>query len=178
MSETSKLHKAKATGARGVLVITCSTSRAHHQQESGHTPPDPSGDLIESKLKEHGHTVHARKLVPDDQKILRSTLDDALEDPKVDSIIVTGGTGISEDDVTIEVAQQLFDKELPGFGEFLRRISYDEIGSAALLTRATAGIASKKPIFCIPGSPDAVGRAIDRLILPELPHILSHAKGG
>jgi len=177
MSETSELHKSKAAKARGVLIVTCSTSRAHHQQESSHSPPDPSGDLIESRLKEHGHTVHARKLVPDDQKILHSTLTDALQNPEVDSIIITGGTGISEGDVTIEVAGRLFDKELPGFGEFLRRISYDEIGSAALLTRAAAGIASKKPIFCIPGSPDAVGRALDRLILLELSHILSHAQG-
>lgn len=106
-----------------------------------------------------------------------STLREALQDPEVDSIIVTGGTGISEDDVTIEVAEQLFDKELPGFGEFFRRISYDEIGSAALLTRAAAGIASRKPVFCIPGSTDAVARALDKLILPELPHILLHSQG-
>ncbi|MEM2942423.1 MAG: MogA/MoaB family molybdenum cofactor biosynthesis protein [Candidatus Bathyarchaeia archaeon] len=176
MSETSRIHKSKARNARGVLVVTCSTSRSRHRQGSG-CVQDPSGDLIESRLREHGHRVHSRRLLPDDRDILLSTLREALQDPEVDSIIVTGGTGISEDDVTIEVAEQLFDKELPGFGEFFRRISYDEIGSAALLTRAAAGIASRKPVFCIPGSTDAVARALDKLILPELPHILLHSQG-
>ena len=176
MSETSKAHKAGSTKSRGVLVVTCSTSRSH-LSTSGSEFSDPSGDLVESMMKEQGHVISGRKLVPDDQTILLSTLSDALRDPAVDTVIITGGTGISQDDVTVEVAERLFDKRLPGFGEILRRISYDEIGSAALLTRATAGIASGKPIFCIPGSPDAVKRSLERLILPELGHILKHAQG-
>ena len=176
MSKTSKLHKAGAAPAKGIFIITCSTSR-YRLLESGAAPEDPSGDLIESQMKEHGHTVCERKLLPDDQKILSSALLDALGNPNIDSIIVTGGTGISPDDVTVEVAERMFDKKLPGFGEILRRISYDDIGSSAVLTRATAGIVSKKPIFCIPGSPDAVKRSLDKLILPELPHILKHAQG-
>jgi len=176
MSETSKLHKARATRSKGVLIITCSTSRAR-LLASGENLTDPSGDLIESRMKEHGHVVFGRRLLPDNQEILLSTLTDALQNPGVDTVIVTGGTGISQDDITIEVAERLFDKRLPGFGEIFRRISYDEMGSAAVLTRATAGIASRKPIFCIPGSPDAVRKALDKLILPEIPHILKHAQG-
>lgn len=176
MSKTSELHKAGATRGKGIFIITCSTSR-YRLLESGAELEDPSGDLIESKMKEHGHNVCGRKLLPDDQTILSSALSDALRNPDIDSIIVTGGTGISPDDVTVEVAERMFDKKLPGFGEILRRISYDEIGSSVVLTRATAGIVSKKPVFCIPGSPDAVKRSLDKLILPELPHILKHAQG-
>jgi len=177
MSETSRIHKAGAAPSKGTLIITCSTSR-FRQEKSGEKPSDPSGDLIENRMKEHGHSVRGRRLVPDDEKILLSTLSEALKNPEVDSIIVTGGTGVSQDDITIEVAERVFEKKLPGFGEALRRISYDEIGSPAILTRATAGIALKKPIFCIPGSPDAVKRSLDKLILPELAHILKHAHGG
>jgi len=176
MSETSKAHKAGSTKSRGVLIITCSTSRSH-LSKSGSEFSDPSGDLIESMMKEQGHVIRGRRVVPDDQTILLSTLSEALRDSDVDTVVITGGTGISQDDVTIEAVERLFEKRLPGFGEILRRISYDEIGSAALLTRATAGIASGKPIFCIPGSPDAVKRSLERIILPELGHILKHAQG-
>jgi molybdenum cofactor biosynthesis protein B len=176
MSETSKLHREGARKSKGILIITCSSSRAA-LANSGKEFSDPSGEMIEKMLKENGHHVYQRKLISDDSEIINAILTDALQKDLIDTIIVTGGTGISEKDVTIEVAQKLFEKELPGFGEIFRKISYDEIGSAAILTRAMAGIASNKPIFCIPGSPDAVKRSLDKLVIPELPHILKHAQG-
>ncbi|MBS7651004.1 MAG: MogA/MoaB family molybdenum cofactor biosynthesis protein [Candidatus Bathyarchaeia archaeon] len=177
MSETSRNHKEHATPARGLLIITCSTSR-FQLRRSGEEAPDPSGDFIEAKMREFGHTVVGRSLIPDDPKIIRKTILGALQNPEVDSIIITGGTGISRDDVTVEVVEGIFDKKLPGFGEIFRRISYDEIGSSAVLSRATAGVTWGKPIFCLPGSPDAVRRSLEKIILPELPHILKHLKGG
>jgi molybdenum cofactor biosynthesis protein B len=176
MSETSKLHREGAAKSKGILIVTCSSSRAA-LANAGEKFSDPSGELIEKMMKENGHHVYERKLIPDDSEIIKTTLTDALQKDVIDTIIVTGGTGISEKDVTIEVAQKLFEKELPGFGEIFRKISFDEIGSAAILTRAKAGIVSNKPIFCIPGSPDAVKRSLDKLVIPELPHILKHAQG-
>ncbi|MGQ9542828.1 MAG: MogA/MoaB family molybdenum cofactor biosynthesis protein [Candidatus Bathyarchaeia archaeon] len=177
MSETSISHKKDVTPARGVFIITCSNSR-FKLKASGKEAPDPSGDLIEARMREYGHSVKGRRLIPDDARIIRATILEALQNPEVDSIIITGGTGVSKDDVLIEVAEGIFDKKLPGFGEILRRLSYDEIGSSALLTRATAGVAWEKPIFCLPGSPDAVRRSLEKLILPELPHILKHVREG
>ena len=176
MSKTSKLHQEGAAKSKGILIITCSSSRAA-LANSGKVFSDPSGELIEKMMKENGHQIYERKLIPDDSETINGILTDALQKDVIDTIIVTGGTGISEKDVTIEVAQKLFEKELPGFGEIFRKISYDEIGSAAILTRAMAGIASNKPIFCIPGSPDAVKRSLDKLVIPELSHILKHAQG-
>lgn len=176
MSKTSRLHREGAGKSKGILIITCSSSRAV-LANSGKEFSDPSGEMIERMMKENGHHVYERKLIPDESETINAILTEALQKDVIDTIIVTGGTGISEKDVTIEVAQKLIEKELPGFGEIFRKISYDEIGSAAILTRAMAGIASNKPIFCIPGSPDAVKRSLDKLVLPELPHILKHAQG-
>ena len=94
----------------------------------------------------------------------------------LDVAIFSGGTGITPTDITIETVTPFFEKTLPGFGEFFRRISYDKVGSAAVLSRAVAGVAKGKAIFCIPGSPDAVKTAVEMLILPEAPHIVKHAR--
>jgi molybdenum cofactor biosynthesis protein B len=94
----------------------------------------------------------------------------------LDVAIFSGGTGITPSDITIETVSPFFEKTLPGFGEFFRRISYDKVGSAAVLSRAVAGVAKGKAIFCIPGSPDAVKTAVEMLILPEAPHIVKHAR--
>ncbi len=94
----------------------------------------------------------------------------------LDVAIFSGGTGITPTDITIETVLPFLDKVLPGFGEFFRRISYDNVGSAAVLSRAVAGVAKGKAIFCIPGSPDAVKTSVEMLILPEAPHIVKHAR--
>jgi len=108
--------------------------------------------------------------------MIKQTLREILSRRDIDAIIVTGGTGISPKDVTIEVARDLFEKDIPGFGELFRKISYDEIGSPAILTRAVAGIAKSKLIFCLPGSPDAVNRAMASLIVPEIGHMVKHIR--
>jgi len=91
-------------------------------------------------------------------------------------VIFSGGTGITPTDITIETVTPFFEKTLPGFGEFFRRISYDKVGSAAVLSRATAGVVKGKAVFCIPGSPEAVKTSVEMLILAEAPHIVKHAR--
>jgi molybdenum cofactor biosynthesis protein B len=97
-------------------------------------------------------------------------------DALVEAVVSLGGTGITISDVTIETVRPMLDKELEGFGEAFRRLSYDQIGTAAILTRSTAGVIGGKAIFCLPGSPNAVETAIKALILPEIGHILAHAR--
>jgi len=174
-SSTSAEHKAKAPLKLGVYVLTCSTSR-YRDRESGRSVEDPSGDMIANHLTKAGHTVIGRKLVPDNEAIIKQTLREILIRRDIDAVIMTGGTGISPKDVTIEVARDLFEKDIPGFGELFRKISYDEIGSPAILTRAVAGVAKSKLIFCLPGSPDAVNRAMASLIVPEIGHMVKHIR--
>jgi len=131
--------------------------------------------LIELLLSNIGHRVVSRVLIPDSQRELTREIKRATKLPKVDSIVVCGGTGITRKDVTIEVAERLLDKQIPGFGEMFRRLSYDEVGSAAILTRALAGVVDGKVLFCLPGSINAVRLAISRLILPEIGHMVKHA---
>ena len=138
---------------------------------------DLSGDLIVKLLEKAGHRVVFRTVVPDDRVLIGRSVGNALGMEDVDAIITCGGTGVSLSDLTIETVRPLLRKTLPGFGEFFRRLSYDEIGSAALLSRALAGVADKgKAVFCIPGSPQAVRLCLERLILPEVGHILKHAR--
>lgn len=125
-------------------------------------------------LSNAGHKVISRILIPDSQLDLTREIRKAARS-KADSIIVCGGTGITEQDITIEVAEKLLVKHIPGFGEIFRRLSYDEIGSAALLSRALAGVIDNKVLFCLPGSADAVRLAMNRLILPEISHMIKHA---
>jgi len=101
-----------------------------------------------------------------------------LRSRKVDAIITCGGTGVGPKDLTIEAVRPLLDKEIRGFGEIFRHLSYEEIGSAAVLTNALAGVAGGKAIFCIPGSPQAASLAVEKLILPEAAHILKHTREG
>jgi molybdenum cofactor biosynthesis protein B len=103
-------------------------------------------------------------------------LEDALGLSDLDVAIFSGGTGITPTDITIETVTPFFEKTLPGFGEFFRRLSFDRVGSAAILSRAVAGVAKGKALFCIPGSPEAVRVAVEMLILPEAAHIVKHAR--
>jgi len=175
MSETSIEHKKMAPLKINAIVITCSSSRYRIKEETG-ILKDPSGDLIVDALSKAGHTIIDRKLIPDDERMLMNVLSEAFNNDNLDAIIITGGTGISKKDLTIEVVKKFIEKDLPGFGEFFRRISYEKIGSAAMLSRAFAGIAKNKVIFCIPGSPNAVETALKELIIPEVCHIVKHIK--
>jgi molybdenum cofactor biosynthesis protein B len=115
-------------------------------------------------------------LIPDDAKLLRSNVSRALRRADLDVIVLTGGTGVSTTDVTIETVRPLFEKEMEGFGELFRSVSYQRIGAAAALSRATAGVAKGKLIMCLPGSPDAVGTALE-MFVGEIPHALHLARG-
>jgi molybdenum cofactor biosynthesis protein B len=107
--------------------------------------------------------------------LIREGVEKALKTDNVDAVITCGGTGISRTDVTIEAIGILLEKEIPGFGEMLRNLSHKKIGSAAILTRAIAGVSHGKAIFCLPGSPHAVSLGVNKLVLPEVGHILFHA---
>ncbi len=176
MSDTSRRHKAQAPTNVGFAVVVCSSSR--YQNLKARKPvDDPSGDLIVKTLQKAGHTVVFREIVPDDKVLIGKYVSRALGSEKVDAIVLCGGTGISPRDVTIEAVRPMLVKTLPGFGELFRKLSFNEVGSAAVLTRALAGVADQgKAVFCIPGSPQAVKLVLEKLILPEVGHILKHAR--
>jgi len=175
VGESVKKHKAEAPKKLKFGIFTCSTSR-YQKLKRGEQVEDVSGDLIESSLKNAGHTVTFRKLVPDDKALIEEGVQQALASPDLDAVIFCGGTGIAPSDITIETVSPLLEKVLPGFGEIFRRLSFDKIGPAVVLSRAVAGVAKGKAFFCVPGSPDAVLLCLERLILPEASHIIKHAR--
>jgi molybdenum cofactor biosynthesis protein B len=175
VSESSQRHKAKAPIHLRFALVMCSTSRFVQLQQHK-AVDDPSGDFIVQRLTQAGHSVDVRVLVPDNARKIRDSVNATLGNSRVEAVIVCGGTGISPDDVTIETITPLLSKVLPGFGELFRKLSYESIGSAAMLSRAVAGSAGGKAVFCIPGSLDAVSLCLDKLILPEAGHIVKHAR--
>jgi molybdenum cofactor biosynthesis protein B len=176
MSETSKAHKAKAPKTLNFAVYICSTSRYKLTQQGGAEISDVGGDIAMDLLRNAGHRVLFKKIIADDKKLISEAVRQTLNMPELDVVIFSGGTGITPTDVTIETISPFFEKTLPGFGEFFRRISFDRVGTAAVLSRAAAGVAKGKALFCIPGSPDAVKISVEMLILPEAPHIVKHAR--
>jgi molybdenum cofactor biosynthesis protein B len=146
------------------MVITCSDTR---------TPDtDTSGQLIQRLLKEQGHTVAAYHLVKDEPSKIKAKIKAAVVDKKVQAIIINGGTGISKRDSTFEAVDAMLEKRLVGFGEVFRYLTYQEIGSSAIMSRATAGIIKDRVLFSTPGSENAVRLAMEKLILPELGHLV------
>jgi molybdenum cofactor biosynthesis protein B len=175
VSESTKKHKATAPKQLNFGVFVCSTSR-YQQLQKGEKINDASGDLVEALVKIAGHKVLFKKIIADDKAQIQEAVKSILGSAVLDAAVFCGGTGIAPSDVTIETALPFLEKTLPGFGEIFRRLSYDQVGSAAVLSRAVAGVAKGKALFCIPGSPDAVRVAVEMLILPEAPHIVRHAR--
>lgn len=175
MSKTAEDHKAMAPQSLNFAVIICSSSR-HKNLKLGKSVHDPSGDFIVKTLQQDGHAVTSRMVTPDDRRLIKEQVRKALDANDVDAIITCGGTGINPTDVTIEAIHPLLEKEIQGFGELFRAISYEKIGSAAILTRALAGVSKGKAVFCIPGSPNAVSLCLEKLILPEVGHIIKHTR--
>lgn len=171
MATVPELHKSAAPKSVGIYIITCSTSK-FKAIKAGQEPNDASGDIIQKLALRGGHRVEGRRLISDSKPMITKTTKHALRGRGVDAVIITGGTGLSPRDVTPESISPFIDRELPGFGELFRKISFESIGSPALLSRAFAGTSKGKPIFCLPGSPDAVQTAMEKLILPELGHII------
>ena len=176
MSETSKQHKAKAPKTLNYGVYICSTSRYNLIQQGEKDVSDLGGETIVELLNNAQQNVLFKRIIPDDKTLISQATQKAIDMPELDVVIISGGTGITATDVTIETVSPFFEKSLPGFGEFFRRISFEKVGSAAVLSRAVAGISKGKALFCIPGSPDAVRVAVEMLILPESPHIVKHAR--
>lgn len=147
------------------LVATVSDTRTIETDKSGH--------LIKELLHKEGHECVKHVIVPDEMAEIDQLISEGIENEQVEAVLLTGGTGISARDVTIEVVERKIEKEIPGFGEIFRMLSYtDDIGSAAMMSRAIAGVKNRKVIFAMPGSSGAVKLAMKKLILPELSHII------
>lgn len=144
-------------------VITVSDTRSPAQ--------DSSGQAIQSQLTAAGHQVEIYEIVPDEPHIIQAKLQQLGEQVGIQAVIFNGGTGIASRDTTYDAIQALLDKELPGFGEIFRFLSYQEIGSRAIASRATAGIYRNLLVFSLPGSTNAVTLGMEKLILPELVHL-------
>ena len=154
-------HRSDAPTHVACVVLTCSDSRAHAD--------DVSGRALREGLEAAGHTVVGQTVVRDEPEEIRAAVERGLQGG-ARAVLVTGGTGITRRDQTVEAIRPLLEKEIPGFGELFRMLSFQEIGSAAWLSRALAGTVRGTLVFVLPGSPNAVRLALDRLILPELGH--------
>lgn len=161
-------HHRDAPKALGAAVITVSDTRT--------LETDTGGALLVEKLEGAGHRVVQRVIVTDDLERIRAATAEALTDEQVQAVLLTGGTGVAPRDVTPEAIQPLLDREIPGFGELFRFLSYEEIGPAALLSRAMAGQVGRRVVFALPGSRGALTTAMDKLILPELGHLVGEGQ--
>jgi molybdenum cofactor biosynthesis protein B len=159
-----KEHKDHAVSGAMCAVLTISYTRTIEN--------DTSGSAIVELLESSGHKPIHMGIVPDDTEGIQSRVSEILSDGQVQALVITGGTGISSRDVTVEAVAPLVDTWLDGFGELFRNLSYEEVGSAAMMSRAFAGIADGRPVFCLPGSEKACRLAVERLIAPELGHML------
>jgi len=148
-------------------VLTFSDSRTEQDDESG--------KLLCRKLEESGHRVLDYGVLKDDPEIIRQKIIELLDRDELQVIITNGSTGVSNRDVAVETVSPILEKKLDGFGELFRHLSYQEIGTASILSRAIAGLAGGKVIICLPGSPGAARLALDSIILPEIGHMVREA---
>jgi len=162
-SRAAREHREHAPARVRVAVITVSDTRDEASDESGR--------ILRSGVEAAGHELVRYAIVPDETPAILGALEDALR-AGADAVVTNGGTGVAQRDVTIEAVESLFEKEIEGFGELFRRLSYDALGSAAMLSRAVAGTYRGAAVFCLPGSPDAVQLAWSQLIQPELSHLV------
>lgn len=137
---------------------------------------DESGVMAEDILKNWGHEVYRRLIAPNEESMIRRTIEELLNNNEIDVILTIGGTGLSNRDITVETVSKMIEKKIEGFGELFRFLSYGEIGTAAMLTRAFAGVAKGKILVCLPGSKNAVELAIRKLILPEIGHMIRESR--
>ena len=164
MSESVERHRESAPETVRVAVLTISDTRTRET--------DTGGDTAEQILRQAGQEIVARQIVRDEASGIRANLVDLLANPEVDAVITTGGTGISGRDTTYEVVERMIEKRLDGFGEIFRMLSYEEIGAAAIMSRAIAGAVGTKLVASLPGSRNAVRLAVEKLLVPELSHIV------
>jgi len=167
MAATPAEHKAHAPASVRCFVLTVSDTRT--------ADTDTSGRAIADLLAASGHFVCGRAIVKDDPALVRETVARQLGAPEVQAIIITGGTGITSRDSTYEAIDAMLEKRLDGFGELFRMLSFQQIGAAAMMSRACAGLASRRIVVSLPGSEAAVRLAMERLLIPELGHLVQQA---
>lgn len=168
MSEPVQTHRQTSPQTVHCAVLTVSDTR---------TPQtDTGGDLVVQRLQAAGHGVVERQIVRDDPPAIRSAIQRLVGRGDVDAILLTGGTGITSRDQTYETVVTLLTRTLPGYGELFRYLSYSEIGPAAMLSRAVGGLVGQVVVLTMPGSPAGVQLAMDRLIVPELAHLVREAR--
>lgn len=163
-------HRRAAPRALSVVVVTVSDTRT--------LADDTGGALLAELLEGAGHRVVERSIVRDEIDAIRAAVGAAVQRDGVHVVLLTGGTGIAARDVTPEAVDPLLDRRIPGFGELFRALSYQQIGSAAILSRAFAGTARGRVVVALPGSRAAIRLALEKLLLPELPHLESEAAKG
>lgn len=163
-------HEHRAAGPQQVhcAVVTISDTRT--------LETDLGGQTVVDAIQAGGHSVTIRKLIPDDDAQIRQVVRTLSGDAQIDVVLLTGGTGISPRDQTYETLLELFDRSLPGYGELFRMLSFQEIGPAAMLSRACGGLIGQTVVLSMPGSPNAVKLAMSQLILPELRHLVQQAQ--
>jgi len=166
-ARTDLEHKSAAPSRVGCYVITVSDTRTE--------ATDTGGRAIADLLAAAGHDVVGRTIVKDDPELLRDAIGRQLANPAVQAIVTTGGTGITSRDCTYEAVTAMLWKRLDGFGELFRMLSYEQIGAAAMLSRAVAGTIAGRIVVSLPGSEAAVRLAVDKLLVPELPHLVREA---
>jgi molybdenum cofactor biosynthesis protein B len=166
-SRSIEEHRREAPREVATAVVTVSDTRTLED--------DTGGRLIVELLEGAGHPVVSRVIVKDEPAEIAEALESAASRPEVRAVIVTGGTGVAPRDVTPDAIEPLLDRTIPGFGELHRMLSYQEIGSAALLSRALAGLKNGRVVFALPGSRGAIRLAMEKLILPELGHLVAQA---
>jgi len=168
MSQVANEHRADAPRQLACAVITVSDSRTLYT--------DTGGQLVCDLLAEADISLAAREITPDEPATIRTLLERFRDDPNIDAVLLTGGTGISSRDQTCETVSALLTKPLVGYGELFRMLSFQEIGAAAMLSRAIGGLMERTVVLTMPGSPAAVRLAMERLILPELRHLVREAR--
>lgn len=157
-------HRRQAPISVTMAIVTVSDTRTDAD--------DQSGRAIEETAAAHGHRVLRRVIVKDEVDQIQKALRELIEDPEVKAVVINGGTGVAKRDVTLEAVEHFEEKTLPGFGELFRSLSYEEVGAAAMMSRAKAFVTEGKAVFCVPGSEKAVRLACTKLIMPELSHVI------
>src|SRR5262245_41260902 len=164
MTATHEQHKAQGPPTVRCAVITVSDTRT--------LETDTGGKAVIERLEQAGHVAVAREIIPDEPARMKPLLLALRERDDVDAILMTGGTGITSRDQTYETVSELLDKPLPGYGEIFRMLSFQEIGPAAILSRAVGGLIGRKVLLTMPGSPAAVRLAMEKIIVPQIPHLM------
>jgi molybdenum cofactor biosynthesis protein B len=160
-------HKEKSPRSVTCAILTISDSRTEQDDESG--------KLLKERLSQNGHKVLAYAILKNDADAIRRKIEELLKSADIQVIITSGGTGISHRDVTIETISPVLEKKVDGFGELFRFLTYQEIGTGSMMSRAMAGVAKGKVVICLPGSLNAVELAMDKMIFPEIGHMVREA---